>query len=482
VDVTLPQPTLDDNRSDGQRLIDAVNQIESNHCETIDFQLLKSISSILQQHNWTVQAIIKGTEIIGIQPVKSPLLGLAIDLGTTNLAVLLIDLISGNTLVSSGIENPLKKFGADIIARISQAKGKPEILQEMQQLLIKAINTAATKLCADKHFNTSSIVDVVAAGNTAMHHLFLGLSVDKLGVVPFTSVINNIQDIKTRELGIDISPGAYLHMMENIAGFVGGDHTAMLMGIRADIEKRSIIAIDIGTNTEISLLHKGKIHSLSSPSGPALEGGNISYGMGAAKGAIEIIKVNGDRVDIKTIGNKKAIGICGSAVLDAVAEFYQSGDINFRGQITKGSSYIIKRGRINDLCLSDKNPKVLFTQEDVRNVQLAKAAIRAGIDYLLEKAELQVEELDKIVIAGAFGSYIRVESALKIGMFPELPIDRFEQVGNAASIGAKLALVSLPIREQSKTLAASVDHFEQAASTNFMDRFVNSIHLPKTKN
>jgi len=134
------------------------------------------------------------------------------------------------------------------------------------------------------------------------------------------------------------------------------------------------------------------------------------------------------------------------------------------------------------LCLSDKNPKVLFTQEDVRNVQLAKAAIRAGIDYLLEKAELQVEELDKIVIAGAFGSYIRVESALKIGMFPELPIDRFEQVGNAASIGAKLALVSQPIREQSKTLAASVDHFEQAASTNFMDRFVNSIHLPKTKN
>ncbi len=479
MDITLQPPGLEDNRSDGQRLIEAVNQEEASLCETIDFHLLKSISSFLQQHKWMVQAIINKGEIIGLQPVDSPILGLAIDLGTTNLAVLLVDLTKGNTLASVGIENPLKKFGADIIARISQANGKPEILLEMHRLLIHTINEAATKLCKDNNVDLSSICDLVAAGNTAMHHLFLGLSVDNLGVVPFTAVINQIQEIKARELGISISAGAYVHLMDNIAGFVGGDHTAMLMGIRADIEKRSIIALDIGTNTEISLIHQNKIHSLSSPSGPALEGGNITYGMKAARGAIEIINVDDGKVSIKTIGDKKAIGICGSAVLDAVAEFFQSGDINFRGQITKGSSYVINRGRTNDLCLSDKKPGVTFTQEDVRNVQLAKAAIRAGIDYLLEKEGLQAEDLDKIVIAGAFGAYIRIESAIKIGMLPNLPIERFEQVGNAASIGAKLALVSLPLRKQARKLAASVVHYEQAASTNFMDRFVSAIHLPK---
>lgn len=479
VPVTLQQPTLEDNVSDAQRLLDAVNQEKPGTCKSIDFRVLQSLSQLIRQEKWSVQAIIRGTEIIAVLPRKHHMLGLAIDLGTTNIAILLVDLRTGSTLASKGVENPQGSYGADVIARISHAKGNPEVLKKMQQETVAAINKTAAAMCAEHSLNASSIVDIVVAGNTAMHHILLGLPVDHLGVAPFTAVTREIQDIRARYLGISVAPGAHLHMMDNIAGFVGGDHTAMLLGIRADLEKRTVVALDIGTNTEISLVHEGRSFSLSSPSGPALEGGNIACGMRAADGAIESIRISDDGVELQTIGDCPPIGICGSAVLDAVAEFYQAGAINFRGQIDKASPFAEQQDEGTVLRLSKDDSSLVFTQLDVRNVQLAKGSIRAGIDLLLEQAGLTEDQLDRVIIAGAFGVYIRLESAVAIGMLPNLPLQRFEQVGNAAGIGAKLALVSKPLREQAKALAAASIHNEQAGSSNYMDRFMKQLHLPK---
>ncbi len=478
VAVTLNAPDLQDNISDAQRLIDSVNHQKPGICQTIDFHVLQTISSFLRQENWSVQAVVRESEIIGLLPVKCHILGLAIDLGTTNLAILLVDLSTGNTLASKGIENPQSIYGSDIIARISQARGKPDILRAMQRTMVTAINKTATELCAERNLDSSSIVDIVIAGNTAIHHFFMGLSVDYLGVAPFTAVIRENPDVKARDLGLDMAPGACLHAMDNIAGFVGGDHTAMLLGIRADQEKHTVIALDIGTNTEISLIHQGRIFSLSSPSGPALEGGNITCGMRAADGAIEGISVMDKTIKLKTIGNKAPIGLCGSAVLDAAAEFYKAGAINFRGQINKTSFFAEQRNDDVVLRLCQNDPDIIFTQQDVRNVQLAKGAIRAGIDLLLKQAGLIAEDLDRVIISGSFGVYIRLESAVGIGMLPNLPMNHFEQVGNAAAIGAKLALVSRSLRQKARALAASVTHYEQAGSKEFMRRFMTQIHFP----
>ena len=477
--VVLPAPTLQDNVSDADRLVHAVNQVQPGICESIDFQLIKTLSQFLRRQNWSVQAVIRDAEIIALLPVKSHMLGLAIDLGTTSIAILLVDMRTGSTVASAGIENPQGKYGADVIARISHAKGKPDVLLQLQVSTVDAINRAVAQMCAEHAVNAMYIVDIVVAGNTAMHHILLGLSVDHLGVAPYTPVASATPDVRARYLGLQAAPGTYLHAVHNIAGFVGGDHTAMLLGIRADLETRTVLALDVGTNTEMSLIHSGKIYSLSSPSGPALEGGNISCGMRAANGAIERIRITGEHIELTTIGDCAPVGLCGSGVLDAVAEFYRAGAVNFRGHIDQSSCFA---GQDEDgayLRLLNDGDDLMFTQQDIRNVQLSKGAIRAGIEILLEKAGLTAEQLDRVVVAGAFGVYIRLESAITIGMLPDLPLDRFEQVGNAAGIGAKLALLSAPLRQCGSSLATASSHIEQAGSKAFMDRFMRQLHLPQ---
>ncbi len=478
VDLRLDEPSLKNHLSDAQQLVEAANSVEDGICEAVDLAVLQVLPSFVRQQNWQFQAVVRKKKIIALLPVKTHTLGLAIDLGTTNIALLLVDLHTGSTLGSCGIENPQGKYGADLIARISHAKGKPEVLLAMQRALVEAINHAAHKLCAEHSLNTAAIVDLVIAGNTVMHHFLLGLPVDQLGVAPFVAVARTTEDVTARQLGLDVASAAVVHVMDNIAGFVGGDHSAMLLGIRADREQRTLIALDIGTNTEISLIHGGQVYCLSSPSGPALEGGNICCGMRAAAGAIEAVRVSGESVQLQTIADADPIGICGSAVLDIAAEFYKAEAINFRGQINKTSPFAAERDGVAELRLSKTDPELVFTQADVRNLQLAKGAIRAGIELLLERAGLDAQMLDGIIIAGAFGMYIRPESAITIGMLPNIPISSIEQVGNAAGIGVKLALLSEPLRETGKKLAADSVYFEQAGSKSFMKSFMSQLNFP----
>ena len=479
IQVSLTAPTLDDKLADADRLIAAINDGSRITCKKIDANSLRTLSETLRRHDWNVQAIVRFEEVIAVQAQETKLTGLAVDLGTTNIGVFLIDLHSGTTIDSIGIENPQAKFGSNVIARIDAAVKSQSNADEMHHLVVNAINEAAADLCRNHCLSTDQIADVVVAANTAMHHLFAGLPVRGLGLAPFAPVITDSVDVKASELGLHTATGAYVHLMPNIAGFVGGDHAAMLLGICADAEERTVIALDIGTNTEISLIHQGAIFSLSCPSGPALEGGHISCGMRAATGAIERVSIKGGTVMLDIIGDTTPLGLCGSAVLDTVAAFYQSGGINERGHINK--EYVHANEHDGEICLQlhASNQDLVFTQEDIRAVQLAKGAIRAGIDLLLETAGLDYSQVDRIVVGGAFGNYVHIESAITIGMFPALPLDHFEQVGNAAGIGAKLALVALPSREKARSLASSSEYIVQAGNPRFNDIFMRSINFPE---
>jgi uncharacterized 2Fe-2S/4Fe-4S cluster protein (DUF4445 family) len=477
IKVKLEPPTLADQRGDNERLLHAVNQQLTGGCSSIDIYLLRVLPDILRRNKWSVQAVIRQDEIVAVLPADARLVGLAIDIGTTNVGIFLVDLHSGTTLASTGVENPQGKYGSDVIARIGVAVQYPEKAVEMHRLLVDAVNDAVAGMCRSHDLAPEQIADVVVAGNTAMHHLFLQLPVKGLGMAPFAPVLTYASDIKSTATGLITAPGACIHMMANIAGFVGGDHTAMLIGICAATETRTVIALDIGTNTEISLLHEGRITSLSCPSGPALEGGHISCGMRASTGAIEAVSLAGEKLKLTTIGDTEPVGLCGSAVVDATAAFYLDGGLNHRGQIQQDYRHTVMCDSEPGFLLHAGETEVVFTQKDVRSVQLAKGSIRAGIDLLLEHAGLEYEQLDRIVVAGAFGNYINIESACAIGMLPPLPLEVFEQVGNAAGIGAKLVLVSKSLRATASEIASRSKHLIQAGNPRFNTLFMNSINF-----
>ena len=287
---------------------------------------------------------------------------------------------------------------------------------ELRQAARTAINAVANDLCLSVGAVTSDTVDVAICGNAAMHHLLLGLQVRQLGRAPFVAAVRDAIDVKARELDLTVCPGAYVHLAPNIGGFVGGDHVTALLATQ-DLWRggTTTLVMDIGTNTEISLIHRGDITSASCPSGPALEGGHISCGMRAAEGAIERVTVEDGRIKIAVIGNRQAVGLCGSGVIDAMAALRQAGILDDGGRIA-GEHPDIED--VDGKRMAVLAPGVYFNQHDVRAVQLAKAAIRTGIELLLRDRHLHEHDIELVVIAGAFGSYIDVGSAIAIGLLP----------------------------------------------------------------
>jgi uncharacterized 2Fe-2S/4Fe-4S cluster protein (DUF4445 family) len=322
---------------------------------------------------------------------------------------------------------------------------------------------------------TEEIIEVVVVGNTALHHLLLGLPVAQLVVAPFSPAVCRALDVKGRDLGLHIAPGAYVHLLPNIAGFVGADHVAMLLATGVADRPGPVVALDIGTNTEVSLVHQGRVSSVSCASGPAVEGGHIKDGMRAAAGAIERLRIEEGRVRYQTVEGAPPIGLCGSGILDAVAELLRAGIINEGGRMAQ--EHPLVRGDSGQRCFlvvreeeQESRRGIVITQRDVRELQLAKAAIRTGIQTLLENGGCQEEDIRQVVIAGAFGSYIDASSAMAIGMLPSLPLERFHQVGNAAGAGARLAL-------EAQRLASRVEYVELATTPNFMKTFTEATYL-----
>ena len=481
--VEVQPPSLSDLRADTERILEALNQQHQLRCHKIDIDVLRELSSQLRSWNWQCQASVRSDKVIALNSWPRRQLGLAIDLGTTKIAGYLVDLNSGQTLAAKGIMNPQISYGEDIVSRITYVMESPTESARLKSLIVEALSQLAVDLCAEVKTEAEEIVDVVVVGNTAMHHLFLGLPVRQLALSPFVPAVSKAMDIKARDLGLRVASGAYVHLLPNIAGFVGADHVAMLLATEVSQARGVQIAIDIGTNTEVSLIDNGNITSASCASGPAFEGGHIKDGMRAASGAIERLRIESSgRIEYQTIDEVPPVGICGSGILDAMAQLYLAGVINKRGRMADSNPRVrIRKNQCEFIVVNEQErngqPAIIITQQDVSELQLAKAAIRTGIQVLLDANSRTEEEIEQVIIAGAFGSYIDVVSAVTIGMLPSLPPDRFQQVGNAAGVGAKLALLSRHKRVEAETIASRVRYIELASSPGFMQTFIQAGYI-----
>jgi uncharacterized 2Fe-2S/4Fe-4S cluster protein (DUF4445 family) len=478
----LAIPSLSEPQADADRLMEALKEKYQLPCSTFDINVLRTLSPHVRSWDWKCQAMVRNGHVVGLSPWQDPSFGVAVDLGTTKVAAYLIDLHDGRTLAAKGIMNPQISFGEDIITRMTQVIQSPDKGVKIQKLIVEGINDLINSLCAEVEAKPEQIVEAVVVGNTAMHHLFLGLPVRQLALSPFVPAVSRALDIKVHDVGLCIAPGAYVHLLPNIAGFVGADHVAMLLATGAGEAEGPTVALDIGTNTEVSLVNHGTITAVSCASGPAFEGGNIKDGMRASTGAIEGLRIAEDGIQYQTIDQSPPIGICGSGILDGLAQIFLAGAVDARGRITEGHPRVrTYKGQREFVVVSQEErkgqPAITITQRDVRELQLAKAAIRTGIQVLLEANGCPEEEINEVIIAGAFGTYINVASAVAIGMLPTLPLHRFRQVGNAAGMGAKLALVSLAKRAEAQSLASRIKYIELGTAPNFTQTFTQTTYL-----
>ncbi len=480
-DLRLSPPALSDPRSDAERIRDGLGRPVR-----LDLEVLRHSPHSLREWGWATRVVLRGDEVVALLPLGTPLMGVAMDLGTTKLAGYLLNLETGETLTSAGAMNPQLAYGEDVMARITYALQEPEGAERLRRAAADGLAQLVVALCNQAGIQPEHIVEAVVVGNTAMHHLFLGLPVRPLGLAPYVPVESAPLNVRARELGLPLAPGAMIHVLPNVAGFVGADHVAALLATRMDEADHPTLLLDIGTNTEIGLSVGGRLFCCSAASGPAFEGAHIRFGMRAAPGAVERVRIIEGRVYCETVEEAPPVGICGSGILDAVAELRQAGLLNGRGgwieENKSGFSTVVSTDNGPEFILvpaetSGLGRAITINRKDVGEIQLAKAAIAAGWQILLEEAGVRESDLARVLVAGAFGTYIDIGHAVAIGLLPSLPLDRFEQVGNVAGTGARMALLSRAERERAACLARRIRYVELTVHPSFRERFAQALWL-----
>lgn len=413
-------------------------------------------------------------------------LGVAIDLGTTTIVAYLLDLNTGTQLGQNASLNPQVAYGEDVMSRITYAlrKGGAE---ELSDIVVTEISDLISQLIRTASIDSDRLSRVSLVGNTAMHHLFLKADVKPLGVAPYEPTIRDAVNTTGHSVGLLSSPKAKVYLPPNIAGFVGGDTVGFILSQRLDLTDKVILGIDVGTNGEIVLSNQGDLSCCSTAAGSAFEGATIRHGMRGESGAIEYIAIENpdDPPDMSVIGGGLPQGLCGSAIVDVTAELIHTSILDSKGRLQSisnrvsddaefGLSYIITTKEE-----SGAKRDIVFTQKDVRQVQLAKGAIQSGSSILLREASLGVQDIDFVMLAGAFGSYIRPESALTIGLFPHVDVDKVIQVGNAAGEGAKTLLLSSESRKHMEVLVPNIQYLELANQDDFQSVFIESLKFPE---
>ncbi len=451
---------------------------------TIPHSLMAGLAERLRQQDWRARLAVRkeagGRRVVAILPPTSRLCGMAFDVGTTKIAAYLVDLATGKTLAQGGAMNPQIANGEDVISRISYANQSDDCRKHLQAALLESLDRLVFELGAASGVSREQIVELVVAGNTAMHHLFAGLSVRQLGTAPYLPATMAPLHMSARELGLEVAPGACVYTPPNIAGYVGGDHVAMLLAAGMANKQRPALAIDIGTNTELTLGIDGRLLTCSCASGPAFEGAHIQHGMRAAPGAIERVLFDRGVFRCYTIDRLPPAGICGSGILDSLAALLDANVLDKRGNFQRNAMGVRFRDRHGEFVLVEaekagRGTEVVVTRQDVSEIQFAKAALRAGIEVLLDEAGVSASALQEFVIAGAFGSYLDIRSAVRIGLFPGIPLDRFVQVGNAAGAGARQMLISAERRRVGEDLARRIEYIELTNHPRFHEKFVGAL-------
>ncbi|PWH15619.1 MAG: ferredoxin [Ardenticatenia bacterium] len=480
VTVELEIPSLSHPVADAENLLQAVRRLSDGPVTTIDLGVLQELPRQLRAWDWRCQAHVRGDEIVAVTPVGTPPLGLAIDLGSTKIAGYLVDLRDGRILATHGMMNPQIGYGEDIVSRITYAENTPEGALRLQQVVVEGLNQLIEALCNVAGADRQHILEAVIVGNTAMHHLLLRLPTRQLARSPFIPVVVSDLDIRARDLGLRIAPGARVYIPPNIAGYVGADHVAVLIATARTWSEGTTLVLDIGTNTEVSLITPaGAITSLSCASGPAFEGYHIQHGIRATAGAIERVQITSEHVFYKTIHDAPPVGICGSGILDAIAQLRLAGVLGENGAFRADSHPRLRRidNQWHFVLAEQDGRLITVTQQDVREIQLAKAAIQTGIEALLRENGIAAEQVSKVLIVGAFGSYIDIANAVAIGMLPALPLERFAQIGNAAGVGARQLLLSDSLRQAARALHTRVRFIELALYPGFGKMFAMNCRL-----
>lgn len=464
IDVDIPSSPGDPG-SDLLRVLGALERSEpAEKTAGADLEGLRRLPGLLREERGAVRAVTRHGELLGLLPRTRRPLGLAVDLGSTKVALFLCDLAEGRVLASAGFLNPQVRHGEDIITRIQYALDKSP--SRLGELVVESINENLEGMLAEAGRSREDIFEMVLVGNTAMHHLFLALPVAQLAFSPYLPATDLPLEVKARELGLETNPAAVVYLPPPIAGYVGSDHLAAVAATRLWERPGPCLLLDIGTNTEVALQAEGRIVSCSCASGPAFEGGGLSQGMRAGRGAIERVCIDPStgEAHLSVIGDAQPRGICGSGILGALAAMLEAGILDTSGRLREAHPRVERRGGEPAYFLAPPNADhpegVAVTQKDVREIQKAKGAIRAGTDILLMQAGVEYGDLKEVILAGAFGSYIDPSDALALALLPPVPIDIISQVGNAAGAGARSMLLSLSARREAEELARGLAYLE----------------------
>ena len=418
--------------------------------------------------------------------------GLAVDIGTTSVVSTLIELESGEQLGSVSSLNPQAVFGGDLMSRIAFAQFHPGNLRKLHTRIVGLLNQHIEEICRQSGVLAKWIYKVVVVGNTCMHHLLLGIDPSYVGLAPYAPVMRHPLVLPARELFLKVAPEARVCLLPLVAGFVGADAVAVALATRIYESAEVRIAVDIGTNGEVLLGSRDRLWACSAPAGPALEGAQIRHGMRAALGAIDRVTVDDD-VHVHTIGEADALGLCGSGLIDLLAGLLDASVIDWTGLIQvegrtalppKLSERVVMRGEERQVIIlrpgeAGARAEIVLTQDDVRQVQLAKGAIASGVLMLQHVAGVPDARVAELMLAGGFGNYVSIASALRIGLIPPLPAERIRYVGNAAALGAQLCLVSETERQRAERVAARIEHVSLAAHPDFERIFVDAMNFPQ---
>jgi uncharacterized 2Fe-2S/4Fe-4S cluster protein (DUF4445 family) len=509
--VEVEEPDMHNPSGDLERLVAALEtqwQLKDVHA---DFNILQQMQPILRKGGWTVTCAVhhadEGTDpqIVHLWPglYEGTIYGMAVDLGSTTIAAHLCDLRTGEVVASSGLMNPQIRFGEDLMSRVSYAMMNPGGDKEMTRTVRDGMDALFTQISADAEIDKSLIMDAVFVCNPVMHHLFLGIDPFELGQAPFALATSNSLRLFAHQLDINIHPSARVYILPCIAGHVGADAAAVALSETPDKSDDLVLVVDVGTNAEILLGNKEKVLACSSPTGPAFEGAQISSGQRAAPGAIEKVEIDPITKDprFRVIGCElwsdeegfwEAIkgsgitGICGSGIIEAIAEMRMSGLLDASGLIGSatqtGTDRCVLDGRTHSYVMYDASstggPKITVTNPDIRAIQMAKAALYSGARLLMDK--FGVDSVDRVVLAGAFGAHISPKHAMVLGMIPDVPFERVTSAGNAAGSGARIALIDKSQRAAIEHTVRQIEKIETAIEPKFQEHFVNASGIPNS--
>ena len=489
--VTVAKATVEDQRSHLDRLKAAIGEDDVQ----AELPVVRALAGLIQDEERALTVVLEGDEIQWLEEADTTrsLWGVAFDIGTTTLVGTLMDLTDeshvGRQFVASRT-NPQIHFGDDVVSRITYIGQNADGLDKLRKRLLGSLQEMILELCAQAGIEPEAIYEATAVGNTTMTHILLGVDPASIGRAPYVTVMRESVDVKAREAGLEINRNANLHVLPNIAGFVGSDTVAMILASGMARDEAVQIGIDIGTNGEVVIGNRDRLIACSCAAGPAFEGARIRYGMRATEGAISTVVIN-DGIEVGVIGGGRPSGICGSGLVDIVAELLDVGVIDPTGRIRDGADVpdgvpdavrqaIVRfEGQPAVILVPEARSKVrepiMLTQRDIREVQLAKAAIQAGIQVIASEFGVRPDEVDRVLVAGGFGNFIRRSHAKRIGLLPPVHTDRIEYIGNAASSGAKIVLACRDCREEAEEISLATHYVELANRPDFQMYYMDAM-------